>query len=64
MDREKRYIKLFKKDLEIDASVIEILPEDNISEDYFLKPDYFFTNNFHELEGKEIIILQYPSERF
>ena len=62
LDKGNRYIKHFKNDLTIDATVVEILPEDNIPNDYFLIPDNYYMNNFDKLKGKEITILQYPSE--
>ena len=46
--------------MEIDATVIEILPEDNISKDYFLIPPIDYMYNFNSLLNKEIIVLQYP----
>ena len=62
LDKGNRYIKHFKNDLTIDATVVEILPEYNIQNDYFLIPDNYYMNNFDKLKGKEITILQYPSE--
>ena len=64
LDKGNRYIKHFKNDLTIDATVIEILPEDNIPNDYFLIPNSYYMkkNNLDKLKGKEITILQYPSE--
>ena len=64
LDKGNRYIKHFKNDLTIDATVVEILPEDNIQNDYFLIPDNYYMNNFDKLKGKEITILQYPSEKY
>ena len=55
LDKEKRCIEHFKKDLKIDATVIEILPEDNILKDYFLQPDYFCMNFFCELEKRKLL---------
>ena len=64
LDKGNRYIKHFKNDLTIDATVVEILPEDYIPNDYFLIPDNYYMNNFDKLKGKEITILQYPSEKY
>ena len=64
LDKGNRYIKHFKNDLTIDATVVEILPEDYIPNDYFLIPDNYYMNNFGKLKGKEITILQYPSEKY
>ena len=64
LGKGNRCIKHFKNDLTIDATVIEILPEDNIPNDYFLIADSYYMNknNFEKLKGNEITILQYPSE--
>ena len=56
---EKRYIRDFT-DIDIDATVIEILPEDNIPKDYFLMPNIDYYDNFNSLLNKEITIIQYP----
>jgi len=56
---DKRYIKHFKNN--IDATVIEILPKDDIPKDYFLIPPIDYMYNFNALLNKEIIVLQYPS---
>ena len=45
--------------MDIDATVIEILPDDNIKTKYFLLPDKNYINEFNELINKDIIILQY-----
>ena len=39
LNKNKRYIKSFK-DKDLDITVIEILNEDNISEKYFLVPEF------------------------
>ena len=41
LNNKKRYIKSFK-DIDLDITVIEILDEDNIYKDYFLRHNYFF----------------------
>ena len=66
LDKNNRLIKHFKNDLTIDATVIEILPKDNIPNDYFLIADSYYMNknNFEKLKGKEITILQYPSGKY
>ena len=45
---------------DMDAIVIEIIPKDNIPEEYFLSPDIRSISNFNKLEGKTIAIIQYP----
>ena len=51
---------LKEKEYDIDAIVIEILPKDYISKEYFLKPDIGSIHNFINLEKEEIAIIQYP----
>ena len=45
---------------DIDVTVIEILPKDNISPEFFLSPNINYINNFDDLEKQKIAILQYP----
>ena len=59
LNSDERFIKDFK-DITIDATVIQILPKDNISNDYFLLPQKDFMDNYDKFIGKEITILQYP----
>ena len=56
LNSEKRLIKNFK-DIGIDSTVIEILPEDKIENDFFLSP---YINNFNELKDEDIFIIQFP----
>ena len=68
LDPEKRCIQDFVRlneidnniDINIDATVIEILPEDNISQDYFLSPNENYLNNYDNLTNQDIAIMQYP----
>ena len=60
LDEKERYIKNFR-DINIDATVIEILPKDNISPDFFLLPSIDYIFNQSQLINKEIAVLQYPS---
>ena len=59
LNSKERFIKDFK-DITIDATVIEILPEDNIPNDLFLLPQKEFRDNYDKLIGEDITILQYP----
>ena len=62
LNTNERYIKNFQdENFGIDATVIEILPEDNIPTDYFLLPDIYYMTKFNELKDKDIAILQYPN---
>ena len=49
-----------EKEYDIDAIVIEILPKDNISKEYFLEPDIESIYKFYKLEKEKIAIIQYP----
>ena len=72
IERQKRTINLRKRiikefnsnNMKIDATVIQILPEDKISPDFFLLPNYDHMHNFNELESKEITIFHYPAESY
>ena len=67
-----RYIKTFHKDdeydetsnkkLNIDATVVQIIPEDNISNEYFLEleSDYLNKAEFNSLINEDIFIPQFP----
>ena len=59
LNSEKRLIKNFK-DIGINSTVIEILPEDEIENDYFLSPVINYINNFNELKNEDIFIIQFP----
>ena len=61
--KNNRIIKEFTSEVEdknIDATIIQILPEDNIDDEYFLTPNYNYMENFNSLIDKEIEIFQYP----
>ena len=60
LEPEKRYIKAFKDDIKIDATIVEILPKDGIEKEFFLLPLLDYMNNYSELINKEITIIQYP----
>ena len=68
---ENRTIKEFKKEINqelgdpyrLDATVVEILPEDNIDKEYFLLPNYDYIYNYNALNSKEITIVQYPMKK-
>ena len=59
LDKTKRFIKAFDE-IKIDATVVEILPIDNIHDDYFLMPEIDFMNHLNELNNKKIHIPQFP----
>ena len=59
LNPNKRYIKEFTQ-IGIDATIVQILPEDNIELNLFLLPALEYMNSFQELLNKEITIIQYP----
>ena len=59
LNPEERFIKEFT-DMKIDATVVEILPKDDIPKDYFLTVLLDYLINYKKLIGKEITIIQYP----
>ena len=60
LNQEKRFIKEYKTDYNVDITIIEIKKEDNISWAYFLEPDYGILNGFDKYLKEKIIIHQYP----
>jgi len=59
LNPDERFIHNFLSNNHIDAILIEILPEDNISKDVFLLPDSYYMNNLNTLISKNIIIVHY-----
>ena len=60
LDNNKRFIKCFIDD-DIDVTIIEILPEDDIPEDKYLYPDLIYKNWFHIYIDEKIIFTSgYP----
>ena len=60
LNPDERFIKAFITDINIDATIIEILAKDNIEKDYFLLPCIEYMSIFDNLVNKEITIIQYP----
>ena len=60
LDQNERYIRDFR-DMNIDAIIIEILPKDDISYDFFLLPNMDYLDNQKKLINREIAVLQYSS---
>ena len=60
LDTNERYIKDFQ-DINIDATIVEILAKDNIIDDYFLSPNSEFMDNLGGLNNQLIQILQFPN---
>ena len=59
LNPEERFIKDFR-DYSIDATVIQILPEDNIQNDYFLLPFKDYMDDYERFKDEDITIIQYP----
>jgi hypothetical protein len=60
LNSEERSIKDFIE-LNMDIVVIEILPSDNIPQEYFLLPLKDYMDNYNKLINKEIMILHYAN---
>ena len=61
LNKKERYIINFSVlNKDIDVTVIEILPKDNIPPEFFLSPNLSYINNFDDLKNQDIAILQYP----
>ena len=59
LNPEERFIKDFT-DIKVDATVIEILPKDNIDEECFIFPIPDCIRDYNDFVGKDIAIVQYP----
>ena len=59
LDDSKRFIREYTY-MNIDATVVEIKPHDNIDQKYFLSFNIDYLKNFNDLENKNIFIIQYP----
>ena len=68
LNPEKRCIQDFVRlneidnniDINIDATVIEILPEDKIPKEFYLSINEDYIDNYDSLKNKDIAIIQYP----
>ena len=58
LNKEERLIKSFN-DMGINSTVIEIIPADEISKDYFLLLVINYTDEFNELKNEEIFIIHF-----
>ena len=63
LSQNERIIREFTY-VNIDATVIEILPEDNIDQNFFLVPNIKYMYDFDKLSFKKIAIIQYPKGKF
>ena len=59
LNKNERFIRNFL-DLNIDCAIVEILPNDNVSEDYFLLANIDYSNNYENLKKEKIFIPQFP----
>ena len=61
LNKKARFIKSFQRELNIDCTLVEILSEDNINEDYFLLPNIDYKDyNYKQLKNKKILVVQFP----
>lgn len=63
LDKDKRLIYNFKGEIGIDSTVVEILPDDKVLEDLFLKTELIYMDHRNEIKDKEIYIMQFPEEK-
>ena len=63
LDKNERIIKTFKKDIDLDAAIVEITKSDNIDEDYFLLPNISTMYDLSILNNKKIQIPQYLQKK-
>ena len=59
LDNTKRCIKEFRY-LKLDISIVEILPEDNVNNDFFLLQNLEYTMGYDNFLNKNIFIPQFP----
>ena len=59
LDRIKRCIKEFRY-LNLDITVVEILPEDRVDKDFFLLPNLEYIMGYEQFLNKNIYISQFP----
>mgnify|MGYP002626272667 CR=1 FL=1 len=60
LNNEERIIISFKESLNIDVTIVEIIPKDKIDEFFFSTPNINYENNKILLNDKEIEIFHYP----
>ena len=60
LNQKERIIACLKDMLNIDLTIIEMIPKDNINDSYFLLPNIKYRNKFRQLLQKDIQILQFP----
>ena len=62
LNEEERFIRCYKY-INIDATLIEILPKDNVEEKYFLLPNLDYINGYEQFIDQEIYIPQFPGQK-
>ena len=60
LDSKERIIQCFNKSLNIDITIIEIIPQDNLNYSFFLKAN---SEPFEQFIGKTIEIIHYPKDK-
>ena len=61
LNEKERFILNYKF-INIDAIIIEILPKDNINENYYLLPDLKYIKDYNKFKNKIINIIEYKEE--
>ena len=62
LNDKERFIKSYKY-LNIDATVIQILPKDNIDDKYYLSPNLDYLNGYEQFKNKKIYIRNFQTEK-
>ena len=62
LNKNERFIRSYRYS-NIDATVVEILPKDNVNEKFFLLPNLDYINGYEQFEGQKIYIPQFPGQR-
>ena len=60
LDPYERTIEEFTY-MDVDLTVVEILPEDEILNEFFLRPSIYYMYNFEKLDFEKITIIHYPN---
>ena len=59
LDKDERFIRSYKY-LKINLIVVQILPKDNIGEEYFLLPNLDYINGYEQFDNKDIYVPEIP----
>ena len=59
LDKDERFIRSYKY-MKINLIVVQILPKDNIGEEYFLLPNLDYINGYEQFDNKDIYVPEIP----